>query len=51
MAIVLTLWNLKAGFPVQFLKLQGFNEDTELYIAELNKMTPLIHDMFNHIHT
>lgn len=46
--IVLTLWNKKAQFPIEFLSIDGFTDETSLIIESLQKLTPLVHDVFLH---
>ena len=51
LTVVLTLWNKKAQFPITFASLDGFTDETLLQIESLNKLTPLVHDVFLHLAT
>ena len=48
---MLTRWNLKAAFPVKFIKIEGFNDETTQFTDYLNQYTPMIHDIFQHLLT
>jgi hypothetical protein len=48
---VVTLWNKKAAFPVSFVKIEGFTDETAGYCDQLNYFTPVVHDIFFHLST
>lgn len=41
------MWNQLQHFPVGFMRMQGFNDDTESHIQELNALTHLVTIVFN----
>jgi hypothetical protein len=47
----MSLWNKKAQFPVSYVALEGFTDDTNTYAECLQTVTPLIHDVFLHLST
>ena len=51
MAIVLALWNKKSQFPIDFVALEGFTDETDQYLQSLNNLTPIVHDVFLHLAT
>ena len=40
--IVLHVWNKVGFFPVNFVKMQGFTDDTDACVQHLNSMTHLV---------
>ena len=49
---MLALWNKCASFPVKFKRLEGFTDESRQFIEQqLLPMTPLVHDIFQHLYT
>lgn len=45
--MVLHLWNRYGHFPVSFVKMQGFTDETDSCVQQLNSLTHLVHIVFN----
>lgn len=44
--IVMHIWNKVQFYPVNFVQMQGFTDETETSVSHLNSMTHLVFQLF-----
>jgi hypothetical protein len=51
LCIVMEIWHQKARFPIKFLEVDSLmdHDNTYHYLQSLDKLTPIIHDIFSEI--